>query len=389
MKRVLSICLSALTIITAIFPTSVAAQAVSAPTTSAKSAILIDADSGETLYEQDADIKLQIASTTKILTALVVLERCRLDETVVIKPAYTTVEGSSMYLKAGEKRTVRELLYGLMLSSGNDAAVALACHTAGSIDDFAKLMNATADKLGCANSDFKNPHGLDAAGHGSTASDLAKITAAAMKNPDFAAIVSTKTISVAGRELKNHNRLLWDLDGALGVKTGYTKSSGRSLVSCAERDGLRLVCVTLSDPNDWADHASLFDWGFSEYKSFSVTEADVGKLTIPVISGEAAEVSVKTNKDYSFCFKRDDSIIMTVNVPRFVYASAVPKIVRGARAGELVLRRNGEIVTTIPLFYAATVPLDANTRLGALERMKWAWYFTNNYANYTGYRFYG
>ncbi|MDR2615776.1 MAG: serine hydrolase, partial [Oscillospiraceae bacterium] len=190
------------------------AEAGSPPELSASSAVLIDAESGRALYEKNADQQMKIASTTKILTALVALERCDPDETVIIKREWTGIEGSSMYLKPGERLTVRELLYGLMLVSGNDAAVALACHAAGGVREFAELMNARAAELGCEGSSFANPSGLDEDGHFSTARDLAVITAEAMKNEAFADVVSAKYADAAGRELRNHNRLLWDCPGA-------------------------------------------------------------------------------------------------------------------------------------------------------------------------------
>ena len=199
----------------------------------ARAAIVVHPETGAVLYEKNADERLGIASTTKIMTALVVLEHCALEEPVEILPEYTAVEGSSMYLRAGETYTVEELLYGLMLVSGNDAAVALACHTAGSVEAFADMMNDQARALGMTDSAFQNPNGLDAEGHYSTARDMAKLACAAMENETFRTIVSTKSTTVDGQTLVNHNRLLRSYNGAVGVKTGYTKTVGRTLVSCA------------------------------------------------------------------------------------------------------------------------------------------------------------
>ncbi|MDR3278535.1 MAG: D-alanyl-D-alanine carboxypeptidase [Oscillospiraceae bacterium] len=359
--------------------------ASAAPGISASSAILIDAASGEALFEHNADAGLKIASTTKILTALVVLERCKLADEVVIKPEYTAVEGSSMYLRAGERLTVRDLLYGLLLASGNDAAAALAGHTAGSIDGFAALMNEKAKSLGCENYGFKNPHGLDADGHFASARDLARITAAAMENRDFAEIVSTKYVSAAGRALKNHNKLLWDYAGTLGVKTGYTKSAGRSLVSCAERGGLRLICVTISDPDDWGDHAALYDWAFTAYRRFTVLRGDERRVELPVISGEERTVSVHPDRDYGFTVGRGETVSTTLELPNFVYAA----VIRGARAGTLRVRAGDRLLAEIPLLYSETVRRDEAVKMSAWERVKWAWQFTNAHGNYSGYRFYG
>ena len=216
---------------------------------SAGSAFVFDADSGRVFYSKNADAKRAMASTTKIATAITVIDNCQdLDAEVKIDKRAVGIEGTSIYLREGEVLTVRELLYGLMLRSGNDAAVALAIYTAGSVDEFATLMNKTAEKAGAENTNFANPHGLDNENHYTTARDLAKITAYALNNEDFAQIVSTKNIKIPSKEegyrfLSNKNRLLSSLEGCIGVKTGYTSKAGRCLVSAAERDGLRVVCV--------------------------------------------------------------------------------------------------------------------------------------------------
>ena len=249
----------------------------------ARAAVVVHPETGTVLYEKNADERLGIASTTKIMTALVVLEHCALDEPVEILPVYTAVEGSSMYLRAGETYTVEELLYGLMLVSGNDAAVALACHTAGSVEAFADRMNDKARALGMTNSAFQNPNGLDAEGHYSTARDMAKLACAAMENETFRTIVSTKSTTVDGQTLVNHNRLLRSYDGAVGVKTGYTKTAGRTLVSCAQRGTTQFVCVTLSDPDDWNDHTRLLDWAFENYE-YRCVAGDTPVYAVPVLS---------------------------------------------------------------------------------------------------------
>ena len=235
-----------------------------AVSTSATAAILMDADSGRVLYEHDADRQMLIASTTKILTALVALEEGTLSDTVKVsrKAAYT--EGSSMYLKEGEQLTLETLLYGLMLCSGNDAAVAIAEHIAGSEAEFARLMNETARSLGMTGSSFANPNGLDHPEHYSTARDMARLACAAMENESLRRIVSTRTVTVGGRTMTNHNKLLSWMDSCTGLKTGYTRAAGRTLVSCAEENGQRLVAVTLQDGNDWADHKALYQYGFEQ-----------------------------------------------------------------------------------------------------------------------------
>ena len=203
------------------------------PSTSAASAILIDGGSGRVLYAQNADEERPIASITKLMTALVAVERHpELSDVVTIRPEWTGIEGSSMYLKAGEQLTLEALLYGLLLVSGNDAA---------------------------EHSRFTNPSGLNEEGHYSTAADMARLARAVLEHETLARIVSTRSVSVAGRSLTNHNKLLWQYEGCTGLKTGYTEAAGRTLVSSAERDGQTLIAVTLNDRNDWADHAALFD----------------------------------------------------------------------------------------------------------------------------------
>ena len=341
------------------------ADAIAAPEVSAGACILYEAQAGEMLYGNNVDERLKIASTTKIMTALVVLSSCRTDELVVIKPEYTGIEGSSMYLKSGEKLTVMDLIYGLMLPSGNDAAVALACHVAGSIPKFADMMNEKAAALGCTNTRFVNPHGLDAQGHYSSARDLALITAEAMKSNVFCQVASTKTITIANRSLTNHNKLLWSCEGMVGGKTGYTKSSGRSLVTCVERDGMKLVCVTLSDPDDWEDHTALYDWVFGEFKCLSISRSDLKYAMLPVISGTKDIVGVRPARDYTLLYTAADSITVNIDAPRFVYAG----IIRGARAGTIRVLRNGETVNEIPLVFSESVPADESQRVFRGERI--------------------
>lgn len=227
---------------------------------SATAAVLMDADMGQVLYEKNGDRQMLIASTTKIMTALVVLEHAAPDDVITVTPNHMA-EGSSMYLRAGETVRVEELLYGLLLCSGNDAALALT-ECAGGLTPFVALMNEKAAALGMAHTSFANPNGLDADGHYSTARDMAVLAAAAMENPTFRRICSSRSVTIGQRTMENHNRLLRQMEGCVGLKTGYTQAAGRTLVSCTEREGCRLVAVTLQDGNDWADHAALYDYGF-------------------------------------------------------------------------------------------------------------------------------
>ena len=227
---------------------------------SATAAVLMDADTGQVLYEKNGDKRMLIASTTKIMTALVVLEQAGLDDTITVTQAHMA-EGSSMYLKPGETVRVEELLYGLLLCSGNDAALALT-ECAGGAAPFVALMNEKAAALGMAHTSFANPNGLDAEGHYSTARDMAVLAAAAMDDPTFRRLCSSRCVTIGSRTMENHNRLLRQVEGCVGLKTGYTKAAGRTLVSCAERNGCRLIVVTLRDGDDWADHAALYEYGF-------------------------------------------------------------------------------------------------------------------------------
>lgn len=368
-KRCISFIIAAL-VLTTLVPVS--AEAV--PDNSAGAVILIHADSAQVLYKKNADSHMLIASTTKIMTALVVAENCGADEKVTIKPEYTNIEGSSMYLKEGEVYTVEELLYGMMLSSGNDAAVALAYHCGGSIEKFADMMNAKAAELGLCNSSFKNPHGLDADAHYSSAEDLALITCAAMKNELFAKVVGTKSHVIKERSVVNHNKLLWNYEGALGVKTGYTRAAGRSLVSCAMRNDLKLICVTLSDPDDWADHASLYDWAFEnfEYKIL-VPEGQICEL--PVISGVSENVGIAVSGGVKSIVKKGSVLNYSLELPEFVYAG----VKAGECAGKLFLTTDGAWAGEYPLIYTHDVPLADGVKLSAWGRLKRAWFLSNKY----------
>ena len=265
---------------------------------SAQSAVVIDADSGKILYEHNAHEKRGMASTTKIMTALVVLENCKLDDTVTVSYNAASTEGSSMYLKPKEKITVENLLYGLMLNSGNDAATALAEHTRGNIKKFAELMNKKAKEIGMKNSLFSNPHGLDDENHYSTAYDMALLTMYAMKNETFKTIVSTKSkiAETDGDEkykyLTNHNKLLSMYEWCKGVKTGFTKKCGRCLVSYAEKDSVKLITVTLNAPDDWNDHISLYETYFNIYKRYNIININDYVCSVNVENSEETNLKL-------------------------------------------------------------------------------------------------
>ncbi len=342
------------------------AGAQNAPGTSAESCILAEAESGAVLYEKNADSRMLIASTTKMLTALVVLELCDPRERVMIAEDFAAVEGSSMYIKPGEILTVSDLLYGMMLASGNDAAAALALYVSGSVEAFSAVMNEYAQSIGCRDSNFVNPHGLDADNHYSTARDLMIIACAAMRNDTLREIVSTKHTTAAGRSLRNHNKLLWNCPGAVGIKTGFTESAGRSLVSCAEREDMRLVCVTLNAPDDWNDHTSLYDWAFSSYRIVRVTKSGDAFFRLPVISGEKEEVMTRAFEEYTAVFPKSDDVDVIMEAPNFVYAPAE----EGKQAGVIKVIKNGRTEKTIKLVYGESVALDKSVPLTSWEKLR-------------------
>lgn len=238
-----------------------------APAVQASCAVLLDAQTGQVLYEKQADQRALIASTTKIMTGLLVCEAGNLDRQQTVPAEAAGLEGSSLHLKSGQTLTRRELLYGMMLHSGNDAALTLAVALCGSEQAFVRQMNRRAQTLGLKNTHFSNPHGLDSGENYSTALDLALLSREALKNPMFRTVVSTKNIQCAGQTLTNHNKLLWRYEGCIGVKTGYTRHAGRILVSAAERGGHTLIAVTIADPDDWRDHIALLDYGFAALSS--------------------------------------------------------------------------------------------------------------------------
>lgn len=299
------------------------------PAISARSAILIDADSGAVLLEHNAYARMGMASTTKIMTALTVMRLTTPERTVSIPKEAVGIEGSSVYLCEGEKMTVEQLLYALLLASANDAATALAMICSGSVEKFADEMNAYANELGLQNTHFVNPHGLSDKDHYTTAYDLAIISRAALQNELLKQIFGTykKDLPFEGEDGKrlvvNHNKLLRTYKGAIGMKTGFTKDTGRCLVSAAERDGLTLICVTLNAPDDWRDHTSMLDYGFECYTRYVF--ADVGKFeySMPIVGAQQDSVTLTNTEPLVLTVKKgkEVSASYTVNsIYRFIYA---------------------------------------------------------------------
>lgn len=312
--------------------------------TSAQSAVLIEQHSGRILYEQNANEERLIASITKIMTAVVAIKHGDLSAVYTVT-AEDMAEGSSMYLEVGDELTLEELLYGLMLVSGNDAALAVARCVSGSVEDFVALMNETATRLGMHDSSFANPNGLDAEGHYSTAHDMARLSAHAMENEIFRRIVSTVSITVGERYLQNHNKLLRICEGCIGIKTGYTKAAGRTLVSAAQRDGMTLICVTLKDSDDWNDHAMLFDYGFGAYRM--ETPVRVGqKLACAVVcGGMQSSVMLAAGNDLCYPVAEGEKLTLKVVVPVSVSAP----VAQGQVLGTVYVCLGDEEVASVDL----------------------------------------
>ncbi len=326
---------------------------------SAEHAIIIEAESHDIIYQKNAYTKAPMASTTKIMTAIVAIENGALDDEILIPSECVGIEGSSIYLKEGESLTLRELLYALLLESANDAATAIAITVGGDISHFAELMNDKARELGLNNTHFCNPHGLDDENHYTTAYDLACLARYAMDLPEFKEIVATFKREIplgddGTRLLVNHNRLLRGYEGAIGVKTGYTKKSGRCLVSCAERNGVRLICVTLNAPNDWSDHKKMLDYGFERYERIELARAYDYSLSLSCINGVKASVSCSNTSNLSITLKKGDSsrLRAVFEGERFLFAPT--------RKGDLV----GKIV-----YYLDDVNI-ASLDIYALESIK-------------------
>ena len=345
MKRILS----ALLIFGLLCPVCRAAEA---PAVSAASVVLMDGDSGRVLYEKDSHTRRLIASTTKLMTALVAVESTPdLELCIKMKPEYQA-EGSSMYLKLGEELTLRELLYGLLLASGNDAALAIAGGCAGDIDTFVAWMNQRAQGLGMKDTHFENPNGLDGDTHYSTAYDMALLARAVLENEILCEIVSTKSITVAGRNLTNHNKLLWRYDGCVGMKTGYTDAAGRTLVSCAQRDGQTLICITLKDPNDWDDHQALFDYGFETWSNYQLAREKKVVRTLPVTRSLLSQVDIVMGNDVWYPLTQQEQVKALYTLPVCVTAP----LTQGQLAGRLTFCLGDEVIGECYLFFGADIP---------------------------------
>jgi len=353
------------------------ANVVPVKAVSAQAAIVVEQSTGRVLWEHNADAQLPMASTTKIMTALCVLEQADLQDVVTITEEMSGIEGSSMYLEAGEELTVEQLLYGLMLRSGNDAAVALAIHIGGSVEGFVEKMNEKAEALGLTQTRFMNPHGLPAEGHYTTARELAVITAAAYENEVFRTIVGTERMVVPwkghpyDRAMANKNKILTLYEGGNGVKTGYTKAAGRCLVAGAEREDMQLICVVLNAPDMWNDCMSLMDDAFAAADMVEVMRegavvGEVGfafsEVRMDVIAGENVRLPLMEGEEAKVVFHLPENIETSV--------------AQGEQIGYAIIVGKGTEEVRVPLLAAQTVEMPVQHRYGrAVEEIFRNWYF--------------
>lgn len=337
------------------------------PEVSAQSAVVLTADTGTVLFEKDGHTPRPVASTTKIMTALLALEAAqeRGDPLVDITQEMVAVEGSSMGLQAGDSISLTGLAAGMLLASGNDAANAAALYLDASLESFAARMNQRAAVLGMEDTHFVTPSGLDGEdaqglGHLSTAYDMALLARAALEDQAFRQLCSSPSLAVEFAEpvkrvtYTNHNKLLTQYQGCVGVKTGFTKEAGRCLVSAAERDGALLIAVTLNAPNDWEDHTALLDYGFSQVEPYQLAGGDV-RLTVPVVGSPVEVMSLRGSNggEVTLPLGQGAQVERVVRVPKFLYAP----VEAGEQVGEICWYLEGQLLGSAPLTAAGAAPL--------------------------------
>lgn len=352
-------------------PRAGTAKAEAAFETNAKAAVLMEASTGRVLYAKNADERRPMASTTKIMTALLTLEQPGLQTQFIVDKQAIQVEGSSMGLREGDTVTLYALACGMLLPSGNDAAGAAAVRVAGSKDAFVEMMNSRAAELGMKNTHFATPSGLDSDGHFSTAYDMALLAREAMENEDFAAICKNSKMTVQfgnppyTRWLSNHNRLLKSVEGAIGVKTGFTKSAGRCLVSCVERGGVRLIAVTLSCPDDWNEHSRLYDAFFPRVAA-QETAGYLPQVSVPVIGALESSVTCEWQGPETIPVFDGEKVEAAVYAPPFVYAP----VKCGQALGYGVLRTKSGDLCEMTLVSTQDAQLTEKERLGFFGWLK-------------------
>lgn len=337
---------------------------------SARSACLIAADSAQIIYEKNAHDRAPMASTTKMMTALLAAESDVWEETATVSLNAQNQEGTKLYLSAGDKMRISDLTCGMMLNSGNDASMVIAEHIAGDSVKFAKMMTERAQELGAKDTQFITPNGLDAEGHYSTAYDLALIAREVINNEKLAEIVKCRDTKVTTDNgnivyLHNHNKLLWNYGGAIGVKTGYTKLSGRCLVSAAERDGVRLIAVTMNAPDDWNDHRQMLDYGFSVCTMSEIVSAG---YVIGEVHSDGERVGLYASDDVNAVAingrTKDCEIIL--HRPKELFAP----INRGEKLGCAEVIQNGYLIAEFDLLSDREVYLQVPEKEGIFEKIR-------------------
>lgn len=356
MKKALSFVLS---LVLFFAPLSVKAEESAAPSVSAQAFVLYCVENGDIILSKNENKRMKPASTTKLMTTLLTLEEAAKNDRVITFTKDMIAEGSSMYLEVGEKLRLSDLAAGMMMCSGNDAANAAAISISGSAEKFANLMNTRAKQIGMEHTHFVTPSGLDDEEHYSTAYDLALLMTAGLQNEAFAALTNQKSVAVNFVEpdnkrmtYTNHNRLLSSYEDCIGGKTGYTMAAGRCLVSAARRNGITLVCVTLDDPNDWKDHASLYDYGFSQLNGYAAPDGSFC-VELPCVGGEQDTVAVMGERDMTLVVQggKADEIERTVYLPPFAYAP----IEANEQIGRIDYTLDGKLLQSIALVAAEDV----------------------------------
>jgi D-alanyl-D-alanine carboxypeptidase (penicillin-binding protein 5/6) len=350
---------------------SAGAHAAGPPYLVAESAILMDYTTGEVLFQKNADLRRPPASTTKIITALVALEHGDLKQPIIATQAASKAEGSSIWLAKGEKHNMEDMLYGLLLSSGNDAAISLAENLAGSESKFAGWMTEKAKALGATSSQFKNSSGLPETGHYTTVHDMALITRYALHNPIFNAIVRTKKRNMDwpnheyDRTMINHNKLLWRYEYADGVKTGYTREAGRCLVASATRSGHRLISVVFNSKKMYEDTEALFNYGFNNFQLITLVSPKEKVGEVEVNSGIEKQVPVLPHRSLTLLLPKGAEEDLTVNLE--LPSQVEAPVERMQQVGEIKVHLGDKIIEKVPVVTAADVP-----KKGILQ-LFWDW----------------
>lgn len=343
------------------------------PTSSAKGMCVIEKESGRVLYSKNKDQKLPMASTTKVATAITAIENCdNLDEMIVVNERSVGVEGTSIYLRKDEEIKVIDLLYGLMLRSGNDSATALAYHIGGRVDDFAKMMNETAKKAGANNSNFVNSHGLDDPNHYTTAYDLAKITAYALNNPIFAKIVSTKNYVIEEtnksekKYLTNKNRLLSSLEGCCGVKTGFTSKAGRCLVSASKRDDCTIVCVVLNCAPMFEESSALINSAFDEFEFKEIIDKEKEIYNEYILSEKEGKLYLYTDEDFCYPLRSDEFKDVKIN-----YSVDLKDAKSGDEVGKIDIFFKNDLIKSLKLYTMNKIDKLLDNKTLQIEEILW------------------